>query len=95
MNTILTGHKGLIGSFLKKRLEEEGHKIVHGIDIREGKNILDIDNLELKDRIDLMIHAAAHCKINQAIKNPALAYSNNAKGTFKVLEFCRVRLKRT
>lgn len=89
MDTILTGHRGLIGSFLKKRLEEEGHKIVHGIDIREGINILDIDNLGLKNKVDLMIHAAAHCKINQTVKNPSLAYLNNVKGTSKVLEFCR------
>lgn len=89
MNIILTGHKGLIGSFLKKRLEEEGHKIVKGIDIRDGTNILNINDLELKEKIDLMIHAAAHCKINQAIKNPELTYNNDVEGTFRVLEFCR------
>ena len=89
MNIILTGHKGLIGSFLKKRLEEEGHQIVKGIDIREGTNILNINDLEIGDKVDMMIHTAAHCKINQAIKNPELAYSNDVEGTFRVLEFCR------
>jgi len=89
MNIILTGHKGLIGSFLKKRLEEEGHRIVKGIDIREGTNILDINDLEIEDKVDMMVHTAAHCKINQAIKNPELAYYNDVKGTFRVLEFCR------
>lgn len=89
MNIILTGHKGLIGSSLEKRLKEEGHKIVMGIDIREGKNILDISNLEIKDKIDLVIHTAAHCKINQSVTNPELTYINNVEGTFRVLEFCR------
>ena len=93
MNIILTGHKGLIGSFLKDRLEEEGHKIVQGIDIRDGANILDINDLELNEKIDLLIHAAAHCKINQAIKNPELAYDNDVEGTFRVLEFCRKNSK--
>jgi UDP-glucose 4-epimerase len=89
MNLILTGHKGLIGSYLKKKLEKEGHRTIQGIDLREGKNILNIDNLKIKDKIDLMIHASAHCKINQSIKNPELAYKNNVEGTFKILEFCR------
>ena len=89
MNIILTGHKGLIGSFLKKELEEKGHRIVHGIDLREGTNILDIDNLQLESHVDLMIHAAAHCKINQSIKNPEFTYRQDVEGTFKILEFCR------
>ena len=89
MNIILTGHKGLIGSFLKKRLEEERHKIVKGVDIRDGTDIRDINDLELGENLDLMIHTAAHCKINQSIKNPGLAYDNDVEGTFRVLEFCR------
>ncbi len=89
MNVILTGHKGLIGSFLKDRLEKEGHEIIKGIDIRDGNNILDIHNLNFDNRIDLMVHAAAHCKINQAIKNPKLSYKNNAEGSFGILELCR------
>ncbi len=88
MNIILTGHKGLIGGFLKKELEKEGHNVL-GIDIREGTNTLDIDHFIFGDKIDLMIHAAAHCKINQAIENPELSYKNNVEGSFKILEFCR------
>ncbi len=88
MNVILTGHKGLIGSFLKKELEKEMHKI-QGVDTREGTNTSDIHNLNFDDRVDLMVHAAAHCKINQAIENPELSYKNNVEGTFRVLEFCR------
>lgn len=89
MDIILTGHKGLIGSFLKNRLEEEGCRIIKGVDIREGANILDIGSLELNEKVDLLIHAAAHCKINQAIENPELNYSSDVEGTFRILEFCR------
>jgi len=87
MDIIITGHKGLIGSFLKRRLEKEGHKIIFGIDLREGKNIYEMKNL--KSKADIVIHAAAHCKINQAIENPEIVYENDVYGTFCVLEFCR------
>ena len=89
MNIAITGQKGLIGSYLKERLKEEGHKIVLEIDIRDGKNILGMKDLISPDKIDLMIHAAAHCKINQAVENPELAHYNDSEGTFQVLEFCR------
>ncbi len=94
MNIIITGQRGLIGTFLEKRLIEEGHKIVAGIDLRDGKNILGIKDLTLKDlqvniSVDMMIHCAAHCKINQTIENPELSHFNDAQGTFEVLEFCR------
>ncbi len=88
MNIILTGHKGLIGSFLKKELEKNMHKI-QGVDIREGTSTSDMHNLNFDDRVDLMVHAAAHCKINQAIENPELSHKNNVEGSFRVLEFCR------
>lgn len=89
MNIILTGHKGLIGHYLKERLEKEGHKIIAAIDSRDGKDISNLKNLKIDKPIDLFIHAAAHCKINQSIENPELAHNNNSEGTFQVLEFCR------
>ena len=88
MNIVLTGHRGLIGSFLEKKLEDGGHRI-QGIDVRDGTNILEIDELDLDFPINMMVHAAAHCKINQAIQNPEVNYVNDVQGTFKVLEFCR------
>jgi len=87
MNIILTGHSGLIGSYLKKRLEQEGHKIVLDIDKREGKEVAILEDLKLPN-IDMVIHAAAICKINRCIENPGLAY-NNGLDTYRVLEFCR------
>jgi UDP-glucose 4-epimerase len=89
MNIILTGHKGLIGHYLKERLEKEGHKIIAAIDSRDGKDISNLKSLKIDKPVDLFIHAAAHCKINQSIENPELAHNNNSEGTFQVLEFCR------
>lgn len=85
----MTGHKGLIGNFLEKRLYGEGHESVLLVDKRDGKNILDMEKFRLKEPVDVMIHLAAFCKINKCIENPDLAFKNNVLGTYRVLEFCR------
>ena len=88
MNIVLTGHRGLIGSFLKKRLEEEGHKIVLSVDLREGNDVKDLENYLIEDKVDMVIHCAAFCKINKTIIEPSIGF-RNAEDTFSVLEFCR------
>ena len=91
MNYIITGHRGLIGDFMKKRLEKEGHKCILQIDEREGFNVLDLifREDEIKENVDVFFHFAAQCKINQSIAAPVLAHKNNCDGIFAVLEFCR------
>ena len=89
MDIIITGHCGLIGSFLKKRLENEGHRIVLSVDVREGNDIKNLKDKIVDFKIDLMIHAAAHCKINESVSNPQKTFENNIEGTFSVFEFCR------
>ncbi|MCU0642059.1 MAG: NAD(P)-dependent oxidoreductase [archaeon] len=89
MNIAMTGHDGLIGSVLKKRLEAQGHKFVLLVDERSGNSLQDLEDLRVSEKIDMFIHAAAHCKINQSITNPKLPHINNSEGTFHVLEFCR------
>jgi len=91
MRYILTGHRGLIGEYLKRRLDKE-NECVMNIDARTGFNILDLDSLWLNpdtQHTDILIHTAAHCKINQGIEHPELPHLNNADGTHKVLEFVR------
>lgn len=86
----MTGHKGLIGSVLKKRLEEEGYQIVLGIDKVDGREVCSLDDFELNPnvRVDMLIHCAALCKINKIIEEPLLGFEN-VKDVFSVLEFCR------
>ena len=83
MKFVITGHKGLIGSFLLQRLGEP----VLSIDLRDGKNVLNID--KTKCHADVFIHLASFCKINQSIVDPSSVFENNARGTEKVMEFCR------
>lgn len=70
MNIALTCHKGLIGHFLKERLEKDGHKIVLAIDRRANTFLDTLVSLKPKEKIDLFIHAAALCKVNYSIENP-------------------------
>lgn len=87
MNIIMTGHKGLIGSCLKKRLEEQGHSIL-GVDKVEGKDVSFLKELIPSVKIDILIHCAAICKINKTIEKPGLAFKN-VEDIHIVLEFCR------
>lgn len=92
MNYILTGHKGLIGEYLKKRLDNDNWKCIRHIDEREGFNILNLKSLKLNletQPVDIFIHAASFCKINKCIENPELCHLNNSDGVFECLEFCR------
>ena len=91
VNYVITGNKGLIGTYLKRRLDEEGHKCVLQIDKREGFDICDLmfKDYELSDKVDIFFHFAAQARINEAIANPILPHKNNVDGILSVLEFCR------
>lgn len=89
MNIVLTGHKGLIGTFLKKRFLEQGHEIVLEMDNRDGTPIDALENItEMEGKIDLFIHMADFCKINKCIRYPALGHINGINA-YRVMEFCR------
>ena len=89
MNYAITGNKGLIGTYLKKRLGEEGHKCVLQIDKREGFDTTDLmfKDYKLSEKVDIFFHFAAQCRINEAIANPILPHKNNVDGILSVLEF--------
>jgi nucleoside-diphosphate-sugar epimerase len=90
-NYAITGHKGLIGEFLKKRLDAEGYNCVLNIDQKEGFNVTDLlfKGMVLNDKVDVFFHFAAQCKINESIAQPILPHKNNADGILSVLEYCR------
>ncbi len=85
----MTGHRGLIGTFLKRRLLKEGHEIVLEMDNRENMPVDALENVvDMKGKIDLLIHMADFCKINKCIKYPALGHINGVNA-YRVMEFCR------
>ena len=89
MKFILTGHKGLIGSALLKKLKSQGHTPILLIDKRDNKDIINIDKIQLTEKPDIFIHLAAACKINKTIAEPDWAFQNNVLGIHKIMEFCR------
>jgi nucleoside-diphosphate-sugar epimerase len=92
INFAITGGEGLIGTTLKKRLEDKGDKCNLEIDLRKGSNILNINDMDYNietQPIDIFYHLGASCRIAKCIENPRLSHMNNATGTFEVLEFCR------
>jgi len=89
MNIVMSGHLGLIGSSLSKRLQAEGHSITKTFDKKDGTPLDTISEYSPEEEIDLFIHAAAHCKINQSITDPERDFQSNVVGTHKVFEFCR------
>ncbi|MEA3248233.1 MAG: NAD-dependent epimerase/dehydratase family protein [Nanoarchaeota archaeon] len=90
MKFAITGHKGLIGRRLKRRLEVEGNECVLAIDIRDKENPLDVRDISKKEisNIDILFHLASNCKINKCIDNPEWAFEN-VEGIFNSLEFCK------
>jgi len=87
----ITGNRGLIGTFLKERMNEEGNKCILNIDRREGFDVMDLmlKEYELTEKPEVFLHFSAQCRINEGIAFPILPHKNNVDGIFSVLEFCR------
>jgi nucleoside-diphosphate-sugar epimerase len=85
----MTGHKGLIGSFLLDKFEKRGDNAVLLVDKRDGRDIVSIDEIGFEGNADVLIHLASFCKINKTIEDPYLAFENNVIGIMKVMDFCR------
>ncbi len=85
----MTGHKGLIGTFLLEQLTKRGDAPALLVDTRDGKDICDIQKERLSEPVDVMIHLASFCKINKTIEDPQTAFDANVQGMHEVMEFCR------
>lgn len=83
----ITGQCGLIGSALKKRLDDEGNKCILEMDLKDDDDIYYNMPIE-KYRANIMFHLASNCKINKCIDNPNWCF-DNVMGIHNVLEFCR------
>ena len=88
MNVLLTGHKGVIGSKLKKRLEQIQFNVI-GIDKQEGNDLLDCD---LPNEVDFIIHLAGKSGVRESLKDPGAYWINNVEASRRL--FNKYRGKR-
>src|SRR3990167_2833477 len=87
MKICITGHCGFIGFHLWDRLRED-HEII-GIDLKKGKDILDMKPEDLEG-VEYLFHLAARVSVSESIENPEETHNNNVTGTYHVLECARL-----
>ncbi len=85
---IVTGSSGLVGSHLVLALSEEGAEVIP-IDIRQGINITNWEQVKDYNDIDIIYHLAAKTYIPAIIENPRETYLANLAGTVNMLELGR------
>lgn len=59
MRSLITGHKGWIGTNLNQLLEQRGHEVV-GIDLKDSRDVATPGQLDDFKNIDVVFHLAAH-----------------------------------
>ena len=89
LNTVVTGHAGLIGQSLTKELEEQGAEVT-GFDLRNHDDIMDYSAvLKAVTGADSVFHLAAQSMVDEARTKPYDAWRVNLMGTLNVIEACR------
>jgi UDP-glucose 4-epimerase len=98
---LVTGGAGFIGSHLCERLVKEGHKVISLDNYFTGSKDNHIDGVEyieghtkdiekyIKEIPDMIYHLGEYSRVLTSFNDIDLVWRLNAKGTFKVLEFCR------
>ena len=85
MKVLITGHKGYIGGHLYRFLDD-GINIVHGVDLKDGQDILHC----LPDSsYDVVFHMAALPRVGYSIENPSYTLRHNTYGTSVLLEWAK------
>lgn len=108
MKTILvTGGAGYIGSFMTKRLLDEGYSVVVADSLERGRqevideraefslgNFLDksfVSRLFKNYEIDAVIHFAAYISMAESMEKPELYFENNVFAAHNVIEAIKTR----
>jgi len=89
MRIAITGSKGFIGRRLMKKLLQKNHE-VREIDILNGFDIVDWNQIKNIDNLDYIIHLAAKLFIPESFLKPRDFLEVNISGTSNVLELSRI-----
>ena len=105
MQILVTGGAGFIGTNLIKRLIKEGHQVISIDNYSTGKKKneqegceyynLDIQSFLPTDYclfsdVDVVYHLAAKARIKPSFDNPKDYFDTNIKGTYNIVECCRL-----
>ena len=89
LNTVVTGHAGLIGQSLTKELVQLGADVT-GFDLKKHDNIMNYSAvLKAVTGADSVFHLAAQSMVDTARSDPYEAWRVNVMGTLNVIEACR------
>jgi len=102
MKVLVTGGAGYIGSFMTKRLLDEGHEVVIADSLERGHkekldkraifeqgNLLEKDfvsSLFEKHQFDVVMHFAAYIAVGESMENPGMYLKNNVFTTIQLLD---------
>lgn len=78
---LITGHKGLIGSSLWNRLQDDRELC--------GFDIVDHKENGFSKKVDMIIHCSSHCVIREVIKDTSLMMEN-INMTYRVMEKAKI-----
>ena len=86
---LITGNRGFIGTNLIKKLNSVFHLIPMDQSYNRKIDILELDQLDIVDNIDVIIHLASRTSILNSTIKPYETYLTNIKGTLNILDFAR------
>ena len=90
MRILVTGSSGFIGSKIIKKLVEFKHEVVE-LDIINGWDITNWEQIKAIESFDVLIHLAAQTFVPDSYKMPQKMYNLNMLGTLNALELCRIK----
>lgn len=102
MKILVTGGAGYIGSFMVKRLLDEGYEVVVADSLERGfekaidkralfkkGNLCDkifVSTLFSENRFDGVIHFAAYISMGESMENPYIYFNNNINASLNIVE---------
>lgn len=86
MNILITGHKGFVGKYFWKKLDNGKNKLT-GIDIKDGIDCRDFFK-KSDEQFDLVIHLAAIVGGRETIENRPLAIADNFSIDSEFFQWC-------